>query len=316
MRPFLITIFTIFTLLSALPSAAQNRRLLIPQSPKTATDLAARAVANVASAIQPVAALNVSTGIRGIEEIARSPADGTAVGILTAAGARSYQLEYKRPPPVEVVANMGPAIMAVVVPSSARGDLRESIRTLSLAHAGLASSSHACIDAIRLHYGIEGEVQPYKGTAPLIMDVMSGGLQMACLGLAHVANLARQGRLRIVAVTGSTRANGFPEVPTVGELGIQGSDTWSWEAVVSPLGLSSDTKLQLTAAFSIAIEGAQPQLSRLGYESMSTTTAAEVSRIHSLIQSLPDQPGTGQPAPSRSGEAAAPQFGGIRRFRR
>ncbi|MBU3738766.1 MAG: Twin-arginine translocation pathway signal [Rhodoferax sp.] len=80
----------------------------------------------------------------------------------------------------------------------------------------------------------------YKGGAPLVQDLLGGQVPAGFLSLTESIEYHRVGRMRILAVSGSTRAQAAPEVPTFQEQGIKGIDQNPWLAFFGPKGMSAD----------------------------------------------------------------------------
>jgi tripartite-type tricarboxylate transporter receptor subunit TctC len=73
---------------------------------------------------------------------------------------------------------------------------------------------------------------PYRGAAPAVADVLGGQVQIAIVGMPPVVGPAKQGKLRIVAVTSEKRSAAMPEVPAVAELpGFAGYRFTNWQGV-------------------------------------------------------------------------------------
>jgi tripartite-type tricarboxylate transporter receptor subunit TctC len=84
---------------------------------------------------------------------------------------------------------------------------------------------------------------PYKGTAPATADLLGGQLQVMFndVAIPHI----NSGKLRALAISGTTRSKQVPDVPTFSELGIKGFDTYAWFAVFVPAGTSDEIVMRL-----------------------------------------------------------------------
>lgn len=76
---------------------------------------------------------------------------------------------------------------------------------------------------------------PYKGGAPLVADLLGGQVPVGIDAVGSVLELARSGKLRILAVVGPKRLPWLPEVPTFAELGYKDLDRSSWMGLFAPL---------------------------------------------------------------------------------
>src|SRR5260221_9470653 len=96
---------------------------------------------------------------------------------------------------------------------------------VSYGHAGVGSIQHLAGELLKSQTGMQDMVQvPYRGTGPVITDVMSGQIPVGILGITgQVLELHRTGKLRIVAVTSPKRLASAPDVPTAVEAGVPGT---------------------------------------------------------------------------------------------
>lgn len=114
---------------------------------------------------------------------------------------------------------------------------------------------------------------PYKGAAPAVQDLLGGQLQAGILPILDVAPHHLAGKLKVLAVNGSQRAQLLPNVPTLKELGIAGFDTLEWTALLAPAGTPRAVVDQLNAATRkvLASPDIQERLLKLGMESNPST---------------------------------------------
>ena len=75
---------------------------------------------------------------------------------------------------------------------------------------------------------------PYKGSAPVVMAMVSGELDMGVTQVAEMLQQYRAKQVRALAITGNQRLSAIPEVPTAAEAGVTGLDATTWYAVVAP----------------------------------------------------------------------------------
>jgi len=81
---------------------------------------------------------------------------------------------------------------------------------------------------------------PYKGSGPMLIDLMSGQVNMAFDNLSAAIQHIKAGKLKALATTGATRAPTMPDLPTVQEAGLAGYDSTSWNAIFAPAGTPKD----------------------------------------------------------------------------
>jgi tripartite-type tricarboxylate transporter receptor subunit TctC len=95
---------------------------------------------------------------------------------------------------------------------------------LSYGHSGVGSIQHLAGELFKSLAGTPDIVQvPYRGTGPLITDLVSGQVPMGVPGVTgQVLEFHRSGKMRVLAVTSPTRLSAAPELPTAAELGFPG----------------------------------------------------------------------------------------------
>ena len=122
---------------------------------------------------------------------------------------------------------------------------------------------------------------PYNGGAPLMNALMGGQVSSGIDTLVDQIELHRNGRIRLVAISGATRSPLVPEVPTFAEAGLKGVEGTSWFAVYAPAKTPEATVRQLNAVINAAL--ATPALreayARLGLEPTGGTPADLAGRM-------------------------------------
>src|SRR5215813_8223169 len=95
---------------------------------------------------------------------------------------------------------------------------------LSYGHSGVGSIQHLACELFKSLAGTPDIVQvPYRGTGPLITDLVSGQVPIGTPGVTgQVIEFHRSGKMRVLAVTSPARLNAAPELPTTSEQGFQG----------------------------------------------------------------------------------------------
>jgi tripartite-type tricarboxylate transporter receptor subunit TctC len=125
--------------------------------------------------------------------------------------------------------------------SRPRGDLTYS-------SGGVGNANHLAgvlfSDALK----IEMEHVPYRGTGPALLDVVAGRITMNFSSPPPAIALARDGRLRAIAVTGDRRMPAIPDVPTLEQGGLPGVSITGWHGIFAPSGTPRETMDRLEAA--------------------------------------------------------------------
>jgi tripartite-type tricarboxylate transporter receptor subunit TctC len=99
---------------------------------------------------------------------------------------------------------------------------------------------------------------PYRGGAAALADLVSGQVQMMIDVMPNVYPLAKDGRIRGIAVSTAVRFPGAPELPTISESGVAGFESSAWDGVLAPAGTPEPVVARLNAAIRIAL--ADPEL--------------------------------------------------------
>jgi tripartite-type tricarboxylate transporter receptor subunit TctC len=97
--------------------------------------------------------------------------------------------------------------------------------------------------------GVKTVHVPYKGRQFAIPDLLGGQIQMMFDNMPSALPLAKEGKLRALAVTSAKRHPAAPDIPTMSESGLAGFDATSWFAVYAPAGTPADVIAKLNAEF-------------------------------------------------------------------
>src|SRR4051794_22424849 len=109
---------------------------------------------------------------------------------------------------------------------------------LSYGHSGAGSIQHLAGELFKSLTGTPDIVQvPYRGTGPVITDLISGQIPIGIPGVTgQVLELHRSGKMRVLAVTGPTRLTAAPELPTAAELGFPTMTVTGSIGLLAPAG--------------------------------------------------------------------------------
>lgn len=105
---------------------------------------------------------------------------------------------------------------------------------MTFASSGSGTSIHVSGELFKTMTGIDMVHVPYKGRATAIPDVLGGRVTMMFDNMPSSLALVREGKLRALGVTSSTRSPAAPDIPTIAESGLPGFDAVSWFALFAP----------------------------------------------------------------------------------
>jgi tripartite-type tricarboxylate transporter receptor subunit TctC len=113
---------------------------------------------------------------------------------------------------------------------------KENPGKVNVGHPGNGTLGHITSELIQQATGVKMTNVPYRGTAPLMTDLLGGQVDIAMDFMPTYLPLVAGGKAKALAVTTRARAAQLPEVPTVQEAGFAGFEATAWYAVVAPTG--------------------------------------------------------------------------------
>jgi tripartite-type tricarboxylate transporter receptor subunit TctC len=111
---------------------------------------------------------------------------------------------------------------------------------LNYGTAGNASAGHLAMEYLKLVEGLFITHIPYRGTGPMLTDLLAGRTQASSAGLPALIPHIRSGKLRAIAVGTAQRLSQLPDVPTVAEMGHKDFETSQWYGILVPAGTPVD----------------------------------------------------------------------------
>lgn len=297
-------LFATAALLPPLVAVAQSfpakpLRLVVGYPPGGGTDTTARVVGQkLADSLgQQVVVENRpgATGIIANQYVAKAPADGYMMLMLTANDTALPALHAKLPfdlvndfAPVSLL-TIGPMVLVVNMALPAR-NVSELIalapsRKLSFGSSGIGGTPHLAGEL----FGMKAKVKllhvPYKGGSELVVAVTSGEIDMCFTSITSALNLTAAGKLRAVGVSSAKRVSAMPAVPTLDEAGLPGYDYSSWYGVAVAAGVPKDIVAQLNAHIVKVVSSPEIReaLNKQGFEPQTSTPTQFASLIEREI---------------------------------
>jgi tripartite-type tricarboxylate transporter receptor subunit TctC len=223
-------------------------RLIAPFPPGGSIDITARLIGQWLSERlgQQIVVENRSGagGNTGSEAALNSPADGYTLLLCSVANAISAGLYDKlnynirdiapvaaisRAPNVMVV---HPSVPAQTVPEFI-AYARANPGKINMASSGVGTSIHLSGELFKLVAGVDMQHVPYRGSGPMLTDLLAGQVQVAFDNLQPSIPHIKAGKLRALAVTTATRSEALPDLPTIGDF-VPGYEASTWNGVCAP----------------------------------------------------------------------------------
>jgi tripartite-type tricarboxylate transporter receptor subunit TctC len=120
---------------------------------------------------------------------------------------------------------------------------------------GNGTLGHITSLLLQKQLGINFTGVPYRGTAPLAVDVLGGQVDLGMDFMSTYVPLVKAGKLKALAVTSATRAANLPEAMTVQEAGFPGFEATAWYALVAPAGTPAAIIDKINAASNAFLAG-------------------------------------------------------------
>lgn len=243
-------------------------RLVIPFPAGGQTDVLARMLGQRLSERlgQPVIVESKpgANSMIAIEAVARSPGDGHTLLIAGTTFAIN-PLQYRKVPydPFKdfvPVVRLGDnvAVYAISMQSPAK-TLKEFLalaKSLSMTYGtpGAGSTTHMYGEILSQNAGVKLVHVPYKGDASMLPDLISDRVNSGFISGLAGAQFSKEGKLRMIAVTGKSRAPSLPDLPTFGEQGVPGMDAEGWVGLFAPAGTPKPVVDRLASEFDMALK--------------------------------------------------------------
>ncbi len=131
------------------------------------------------------------------------------------------------------------------------GKAKESV---SYASSGNGSAQHLAGALFESAAKVDMVHVPYKGGGPALNDVIGGQVPLFFGNLASTLQHVQSGKLRALAVTSAKRSAILPDVPTLSESGLKGTEIYEWNAIFVPANTPESITNKLNAAFQQALD--------------------------------------------------------------
>ena len=207
-------------------------------------------------------------GNLGAADVARAAPDGYTLLMATVSTHAINPGLYKKMPydPIQdfaPVSQVGvtPCVLTVH-PSVPANDVKGLVALLkanpskySYGSSGMGSILHLCGEQFKTSAGgLQAVHVPYRGSAPMIADLMGGQISFAFDALPTVLPQVQAGKIRAIGGGMATRARAMPDLPTLQEQGVAGFECYTWNAILAPAKTPAPIVRQLSTAINKALE--------------------------------------------------------------
>lgn len=160
-----------------------------------------------------------------------------------------------------------PQLKALTVPDIVAACKAEPGR-VSFGSAGPGSAQHLALELFKLQAKVDALHIPYKGSGPLLVDLMGGQINYAFETMTAATPHVKSGKVIAIAQTRARRAKGHPTVPTMQELGFAGFEATTWYGLAGPgkLPAAIAQKLNRDVNTVLAMPDVQEKLETYGAE--------------------------------------------------
>ena len=263
--------------------------IVVPFSPGGATDIMARSLADrMATRLgQPVIVENKPGAgtVIASDYVARATPDGhtlllaaSSLGIAPALYKKVGYDPVKDFTPVTQVASV--VHVLEVHPSVPANNVAELVAWLkanpskgSYGSVGAGTSTHLESELFKTMAGAPMEHVPYKGSAPALMDLVGGNINVMFDAYASSKPFINDRKVRLLAVTTARRSKLLPDTPTVAESGLPGYEAMPWLGLVAPTGTPAPAVHKLHAMLQDVLkeQAIQEKFASLGLEIIGNT---------------------------------------------
>lgn len=241
----------------AWPARAQGSdkpvRIVLPISAGSGVDNIARAssVAIGKALGQPVVIENLpgAGGVTGAAAVAKAAPDGLTLGMVSNNHVINPAV-YKKLPfdalndftPISVIG--ATPLVLVAAKSVPAGNVQELVALIkarpddfNYASSGNGTIIHLAGEMFVEQAGVKVRHIPYKGTGPMVNDLLGGQVQFGVVALPAIQAHIKSGAVRAIGLCGAARSPAAPDIPTIAEQGLPGYAVEGWFAVIAPAKL-------------------------------------------------------------------------------
>ena len=253
------------------PYPARRIEFIVGFPPGQASDTGARFVGKAMGEElhQTVIVIN-KTGAAGIvahQSVKHAPADGYTL-LYGSTGTLAINPSLYRNLPYEPLRDFTPVVLLNASPmflttatATAVNSLKEFLEFVKArpgeilyGSSGNGTTQHIAMEMLKKETGLEMTHVPFKGSAPMLQDLIAGRVHFALETSTAVLPLAQGGLLKLLGVTTATRAASNPNIATLSEQGLPGFEAMTWAGILAPAGTPDAIVERLNAAANRALQ--------------------------------------------------------------
>jgi tripartite-type tricarboxylate transporter receptor subunit TctC len=238
-------------------------------------------------------------GALGATAVAQSPPDGYTLLLGTGSTHGTNSSVYARIPydpvrdfqPIALVSTSPLVLVAYpAVPAKSASELialaKAKPAEMHFGSYGTGSINHLAGELFNTMVGIQANHVPYRGSAPMLTDLLAGRIQYAFDGVSTSLGYVQAGTVRLLGIAGTSRSPVHPDAPTIAESALPGFDTTVWFGLFAPAG-TPRTIVQLLNAkanAALAAPGVKESLNKLGIEPAGGGPEVLANRVQNEMQ--------------------------------
>jgi tripartite-type tricarboxylate transporter receptor subunit TctC len=161
--------------------------------------------------------------------------------------------------------------------------------TLSFGSYGTGSSNHLVAELLNTMAGIETNHIPYRGSAPMMTDLIGGRIQFAFDGIATTSGYVRSNTVRLLGVSTAKRSPLLPDGPTISETAVPGFEASVWFALFAPAGTPQAVVELLNSKVNAALAAAEVKENflKVGNEPVGGGPEVLAAKVQAELQKWP-----------------------------
>jgi tripartite-type tricarboxylate transporter receptor subunit TctC len=260
---------------------SRSVRWIVPVPPGGATDIIARIVAQkmTESWGQPVVVENRAgaAGVIGSDAVARSAPDGHTI-LMGTTSTHAVGPAINPRLPYNTLTDFTPVTLVATFPNvlvghpSTASSLQELIALLkanpgkyAFGSSGAGSSTHLTGELFKLMTQTDVNHIPYKGTGPLLNDLMGGQVAFAFDQITAVMSPIQAGKMRALGVASAARNPALPDVPAIAEV-LPGFESIAWVGILGPARMPQEltARIQLETKRILELPDIAQRMKELG----------------------------------------------------